>query len=196
MTTLKLKDKPAKQRILEKAEELFYKQGYQATGINQIIAESGVAKASFYAHFPSKDDLCLAYLREASQRELEILAREMDQQKTPRERFLCTAELFEPWLVETEFKGCTFLNMVPEVVNPKDPIRRQAASFYTAYEKLILEAAKGLIASDKKKYGHLKAVALAKDYVTLVAGGIELAALYHSKAPMQHAIRMIHGLLD
>jgi AcrR family transcriptional regulator len=50
-------------RIIDTALRLFYEQGYLATGINQIIAESQVAKATFYSHFPSKENLCIAYLQ-------------------------------------------------------------------------------------------------------------------------------------
>ena len=59
----KQKQKSAKDRILEKAQDLFYTQGFQNTGINQIIEESGTAKASFYQYFKSKDDLALSYLK-------------------------------------------------------------------------------------------------------------------------------------
>lgn len=52
----------ARERILETAFALFYARGIRAVGVDLIIAESGVAKATFYKHFPSKDDLVLAYL--------------------------------------------------------------------------------------------------------------------------------------
>ena len=52
----------ARSRIIEAADRLFYTQGYSSTGINQIIEEAGVAKASLYAHFPSKEALAVAYL--------------------------------------------------------------------------------------------------------------------------------------
>ena len=50
------------ERIIEAASRLFFRQGYCSTGINQIISESGVAKASFYTHFPSKEALAMAWL--------------------------------------------------------------------------------------------------------------------------------------
>jgi AcrR family transcriptional regulator len=53
-----------RERIMSVAADLFYKQGYRATGVNEVIEKSGVAKATFYSHFPSKDDLALAYLRQ------------------------------------------------------------------------------------------------------------------------------------
>ncbi|PQJ16333.1 TetR/AcrR family transcriptional regulator [Aureicoccus marinus] len=51
-----------KQHIIDTAGKLFYKQGYNATGINEIISEASIAKATLYNHFKSKEDICLAYL--------------------------------------------------------------------------------------------------------------------------------------
>ena len=48
-----------REKIIETANDLFYKQGYRATVVNQIIEEAGVSKPTFYSHFPSKEDLCL-----------------------------------------------------------------------------------------------------------------------------------------
>ncbi|GAA2141391.1 TetR/AcrR family transcriptional regulator [Nocardioides koreensis] len=52
----------ARQRILDTAFRLFYAHGIRAVGVDRIIGESGVAKATFYKHFPAKDDLVVAYL--------------------------------------------------------------------------------------------------------------------------------------
>src|SRR5512144_1844761 len=52
----------ARERILDTAFRLFYARGIRAVGVDTIIAESGVAKATFYKHFPAKDDLAVAYL--------------------------------------------------------------------------------------------------------------------------------------
>jgi AcrR family transcriptional regulator len=57
----------AKAQILETATRLFYQKGFRAVGIDTIIAESGVAKMTFYKHFPSKDDLIVAYLEASNQ---------------------------------------------------------------------------------------------------------------------------------
>src|SRR6266508_4830585 len=57
----------ARDRILDTASELFYRDGYQAVGIDTIIARSGVAKMTLYRHFRSKDDLIAAYLEDANQ---------------------------------------------------------------------------------------------------------------------------------
>ena len=57
-------DPSPRQRLLDTATRLFYAEGIRAVGIDRIIAEAGVAKATFYNHFPSKDDLVLAYIEE------------------------------------------------------------------------------------------------------------------------------------
>lgn len=56
---------PARERILDAAGALFYRDGFRAVGVDRVIAEAGVAKATFYRHFPSKDDLIVAWLGRA-----------------------------------------------------------------------------------------------------------------------------------
>lgn len=58
------KSSEVRSRIINTASDLFYRNGYNSTGINEIIREAGVAKATLYAHFRSKDELCLAYLQQ------------------------------------------------------------------------------------------------------------------------------------
>ena len=101
-------NKSPRERILDKAEELFYQQGYQATGINQIIDESGVAKATFYSHFPSKDDLCVEYLERIAEKEVDLVQSTLKKRKTPLSRYMTVIEVLEPWLIDTDFRGCPF----------------------------------------------------------------------------------------
>jgi AcrR family transcriptional regulator len=55
----------ARDRIVDVAGKLFYREGYRAIGVDRVIAEAGVAKATFYRHFPSKDDLIVAWIGQA-----------------------------------------------------------------------------------------------------------------------------------
>lgn len=186
----------ARQRILLKAEELFYRQGYKATGINQIIEESGAAKATFYAHFPSKDDLCLAYLQTVSRREVELLRKQISGIKSPYKRFMHLMESLEPWLKATNLKGCAFLNMIPEIPDPSSPLRQEGMHAYREYEKIIRGLAKELIESDPKKYARLDAGKIAREYMTIMAGAIALVELYHEIEPIREGVRMVRALVE
>lgn len=100
----------AKQRILATAGELFTKQGYGSVGINEIIAQSETAKASFYHHFPSKEQLCSVWLGETHQRSEERHEARLSSKQSPlqivEEQFL---EL-KPWMVDNGFRGCPYTN--------------------------------------------------------------------------------------
>lgn len=101
-------------QILEVADRLFYAQGVRATGVNQIIAEAGVAKASFYAHFPTKDALALAYLEHRHARWFEQLREVTDAARSPRGRVLAAFTFLGRWLPRVDYRGCAFLNAIGE----------------------------------------------------------------------------------
>lgn len=75
-----------RERILATAADLFANQGYRATGVNEVIDKQGVAKATFYNHFMTKDDLCLAYLQERNILELDGIKAHVASKLTPRSR--------------------------------------------------------------------------------------------------------------
>ena len=74
-TTLDRQDLPASERILLTAHDLFYREGIRATGIDRVIAESGVTKVTFYRHFPSKNELILAFLAYRHERWMALVRR-------------------------------------------------------------------------------------------------------------------------
>jgi len=78
----------ARERIVETASRLFYTQGYNLTGINQVIAEADVAKASLYQHFTSKEDLLEEYLRLTAQSTNDTLRSVINSQKTAKDKVL------------------------------------------------------------------------------------------------------------
>ncbi|WP_439879659.1 TetR/AcrR family transcriptional regulator [Pontibacter sp. MBLB2868] len=135
--------KKVKERILETAHELFYNQGYCNTGINQVIEEAQVAKASLYQHFPSKTDLCISYLQyRASQ---STFREKVEPAKTREEVVLKTYEYLVDYLMNGNFRGCAFQNIVSEV-NPQE-------------DKRILQEAKRLKSVSKRYFQRM----IAKD---------------------------------
>ncbi len=104
-----------RERILDIASGLFHRQGYNSTGINQIISEANVAKASFYTHFKSKDDLCIAFLNARHEYWFSELVNYCSKSNVTKERLL-TAFDFIVYMNEKEnFRGCSFLNILSEI---------------------------------------------------------------------------------
>jgi AcrR family transcriptional regulator len=103
---------PPRERILNTAHDLFYRDGIRATGIDRVIAESGVAKVTFYRQFASKDDLILAFLDYRHQRWMawfvDALERHGD---TPA----AIAPALAEWFRGPDYRGCAFLNSVGEL---------------------------------------------------------------------------------
>ncbi|WP_022949898.1 TetR/AcrR family transcriptional regulator [Methylohalobius crimeensis] len=102
------------ERILKTAGELFYTQGYAATGVNQIISEAGVARASFYQHFPSKKDLAVAYLRRRHRIWFQWLRSHVERETEPTARLSALFDFLADWLPASGYRGCAFLNMMSE----------------------------------------------------------------------------------
>ncbi|WP_394774089.1 TetR/AcrR family transcriptional regulator [Flavobacterium sp.] len=104
-----------KERILEKTFTLFHKQGYNATGINQIIEEAKVAKASFYQHFKSKEDLCVAFLNERHDFWFNALEKFTSKTKDPKSKVLASFDFLIFMNQNENFRGCSFLNILSEI---------------------------------------------------------------------------------
>ena len=110
---------PARQRILDTADRLFYQEGCRAVGIDRIVAEAGVAKMTLYSHFASKDDLILAVLQ---QREAQVLqffasatARHARREKDAVGAFFAA---LKEWFESPGFRGCAFQNAAVELADP------------------------------------------------------------------------------
>jgi AcrR family transcriptional regulator len=114
----------ARQRILDTAYDLFSHRGIRAVGTDELIERAGVAKATFYRHFPSKDDLVLAFLdqRERVWVEEWVLTEAKRRGATPEEQLLVIFDLFGEWFAKDDFEGCSFINVLLEFgSDPRHP---------------------------------------------------------------------------
>ena len=182
-------------RILETAARLFFQQGYRATGINQVIQEAGVAKATFYSHFPTKDDLCLAYLQARNQSEISEIAEYVDQYTDPRERLMAVTDAIGAWLQANRLRGCQFLNMVSEVPDPSSAIRREGVRHYEGLRQYIRRLTEALVSAERERYGHLDPGQFADEYLVALTGAIALTEIYHDITPVTRAREVIQSLL-
>lgn len=111
-----------KERILEKASILFHQQGYNSTGINQIISEANVAKASFYQHFKSKDDLCVEFLNRRHKYWFEELLIYTSKPKTKKAKVINAFDFIIHMNEKENFRGCSFLNILSEISKEQEKI--------------------------------------------------------------------------
>ncbi|MEU4427653.1 TetR/AcrR family transcriptional regulator [Actinoplanes sp. NPDC024001] len=115
----------ARERLLEAADELFYAEGVHSVGIDRVIERAGVAKASLYSTFGSKDELVRAYLRGRHEsRRARILAG-LERFTTPRERLLGVFDVLAERAAQPGFRGCAFYNASAER-DPSGVVREEA----------------------------------------------------------------------
>lgn len=110
-----------RERILDVAGALFYREGYRAVGVDRVIAEAGVAKATFYKHFPSKDDLIVAWILRADDRARAALPPEDG--PLPLTAY---AEALIDTAGQTWCMGCTFQGSAAEFGDPAHPAHAAA----------------------------------------------------------------------
>jgi AcrR family transcriptional regulator len=132
---------PARRRLLETATRLFYAEGVHAIGIDRIIAEAKVAKATFYNHFPSKDDLVVAYLDE--QDRLGRAAVAALPRQPPFEMIVAILGRIGTAADAGGYRGCPFLNAAAEYPDRSSPVRRlierRRAWYRETFERLVTE---------------------------------------------------------
>jgi AcrR family transcriptional regulator len=108
---------PARDRILDTSYELFSRRGVRAVGIDEVIERAGVAKATLYRHFPSKDDLVVAFLEQREERWtigwVETEARRRG--SSPEEQLLAIFDAFDEWFRREDFEACSFINVLLEL---------------------------------------------------------------------------------
>jgi AcrR family transcriptional regulator len=118
----------ARDRILDTAKRLFYRDGFRATGIDRIVAESGVAKMSLYRHFPSKDDLIAAFLDWRHAHWTSWFTAAVEARLARKAELAAVADALGEWFGQDDFRGCAFINAAAETGATDDPRHREQAA--------------------------------------------------------------------
>ncbi len=159
--------------LVETAMKLFSKHGFRATGIDRVLAESGVAKKTLYNHFRSKDELIIAALQK---RDADFLSFMRDgiaryapkQTGDPRmARVLALFDAINEWASSDNFTGCTFINASAEFPRREDPIHVACSN----HKKLVTQFIEELIAELPLTHSHR----VARQISLLVDGAIVTA---------------------
>jgi AcrR family transcriptional regulator len=165
----------ARERILEAAACLFYRDGIHAVGVDTIIAESGVAKMTLYRHFPSKDDLIAAYLERSNQRFWAWLEGEMAGAADPRARLLRAFRALGRQATSPSCRGCGFQGAAAEFPDPAHPAHKVAL----AHKRQILERFTALGREAKLRSPET----LARQLLLLMDGAWVAARMFGPRSP-------------
>ncbi|MEV6669510.1 TetR/AcrR family transcriptional regulator [Streptomyces sp. NPDC051162] len=111
-----------RKRLLDTAGRLFYTQGIHAVGVEQLVTEAGVTRATFYRHFSSKDGLVVAYLEARGARAKDAVAAVLDGHQG-RDALLAIMDMIGDDLCRPGFRGCGFLNAAAEYPDPAHEVR-------------------------------------------------------------------------
>jgi AcrR family transcriptional regulator len=119
---------PVRDRILAAANEYFYSEGIRAVSADRLIAAAGVSKVTFYRHFPSKDDLVVAYLEGRAEVERQALEQLRAQTGNADDTLIAIARVIADISCSPGFRGCPFINAAAEFADPAHPARKAIAT--------------------------------------------------------------------
>jgi AcrR family transcriptional regulator len=159
----------ARQRLIDTADRLFYEEGFRSVGIDRVIAEADVAKATLYVHFPSKDDLILAVLEHRERSTTEFFRSAMERHAKTKGALGPFFAALKDWFETPGFRGCAFQNAAVELADPSHP----GTEFARRYKQRFGEFLRGLVADSVGE----KAAKLAPAVSLLVEGAIVTAAM-------------------
>ena len=178
----------ARQRLLDAADELFYAEGVNSVGIDQVIKKAGVAKASLYNTFGSKDELVRAYLKGRHTQTRERMARELEARyRTPRQRLVGVFEVQGAIFAEPDFRGCAFMCASAES-DTSEAVEKATEEYRLWVHSLFLDLAYAAGAPDPET--------LAEQLVVLYDGAGISAWLDHNPAVAKVSANAAKALVD
>jgi TetR/AcrR family transcriptional repressor of nem operon len=179
-----------RERIVEAARELFFKQGYTATGVAQILKEADANSGSLYHFFPSKDDLLVAVLEKYREMlEPRVLRPAFDRTRDPIKRVFAVLAGYRLLLEATKFDlGCPIGNLALEVSNHQPEARKLIIENFDAW----CDAIRDLIDSAADQLpDDIDTAALATHVLATMEGSVMLARAYRSFEPFDQAVAQL-----
>ena len=174
----------ARQRILDAAAELFYRDGINVTGVEKLAAESSVSKRTLYQYFPSKTAVVEEYLRGVNQRATRLPAETSDQ--TPRQRLVAFFDT--PAKPGTTFRGCPLHNAAVEAAGHIPEVHRIVQAAKNHFAEALTELAAEAGAADPRQLG--------KQLTVLSEGAAALATSLDDPSPWAWAKTAAEALID
>ncbi|GAA2881203.1 TetR family transcriptional regulator [Actinoplanes cyaneus] len=178
----------ARTRLLTTATRIFYTEGIHSVGVDRIIAEAKVTRATFYRHFPGKEDLILAYLREVHRMDrAQVDAALAATGRSPVELLTGIAAAIAARIQSPGFRGCAFLNAAAEYPDRDHPVHREII----AHRQWFLDTLTALMAQVHEE----TADPAARHFVMLRDGAMAAGCLYDPQLVAETFLRGVEGLL-
>jgi AcrR family transcriptional regulator len=173
--------RPSKRdELVEKALEVFYHNGFHATGMDMLAAQTGISKTSMYKHFRTKEELILATLRLRDEKFCGWFFRRMSELgTTPRGQLIAMFDALKEWFAKKDFRGCMFIKAAAEYQEITDPIHILSAD----HKRLLFRHVRDLAA----KAGALDPDDLARSLLILKEGAIVTAHMRQEGNPAMDA---------
>jgi AcrR family transcriptional regulator len=173
----------ARDRILDTSYELFSRHGVRAVGVDELIERAGVAKATLYRHFPSKDELVVAFLERREQRwtrdwvEAEATRRASD----PVGQLLAIFDAFDEWFRTEDFEACSFINVLLEL-GPRHPAGSASVQHLENIRSIVRRLAEEAGLRDSVAFAHSWHILMKGSIIAAAEGDVEAAQRAQSMA--------------
>ncbi|AJY74119.1 TetR/AcrR family transcriptional regulator [Paenibacillus beijingensis] len=178
----------ARQRILDVASNLFYREGIRSIGVDTIVEKSGVGKATLYRHFPTKDDLIAAYLKETDHLHWkwfdEVIAKH---EGSPRAQLLALIEATVQIMMEPGYRGCALLNALAEFSEADHPAHRIAVEYKHALRLKLTQLSQQAGAHNEE---------LADQLILVINGALASVPVFGSAGPAAQLKMIATHLID
>ena len=173
----------ARERIVDGSYELFSRRGIQAVGVDEVVENAGVAKATLYRHFPSKDDLVLAFL----ERREELWTHELveagakSRGSTPEGQLLAIFDVFDEWFRREDFEACSFISVLLEL-GSQHPAGKASIRHLENIRSIVHELAEEAGLRDPASFASSWHILMKGSIVSAAEGDVEAAHRAQSMA--------------
>lgn len=178
----------AKVRILDTANELFYAEGVHTVGVDRIIGESHVTKATFYKYYRSKDALIVAYLQLRDKRARDFISALNVEYDTPEQCLRALIGAISDEIMSPDFRGCPFINAAAQFTDPTHPVRSAVTEHRDWYVASVENLFRG--------FGHPHPGDAADDFFLARDGAFGSAHLGDPVAAHAALLRALQRILD
>lgn len=167
---------PPRERILATAYDLFARRGIRDVGVDEIVERSGVAKATLYRHFPSKDALVLAFLerREELWTHGFVEAGAKKRGQTPEDQLLAIFDVFDGWFRSKDFEACSFINVLLEL-GPRHEVGKASIDYLENIRDVVRSLAEEAGLRDVESFARSWHILMKGSIISATEGDVDAA---------------------